>query len=254
VSSSACSCGTEGTSRLSFGQPIERCDLRTSFDSHRPSQGWGGDVAAARLVEPGSREDGSVREVAPSGHRQGVESPRDERLHRLAVENTPAVSNYLRHRLYPLAKADLDDLLEEVLIVVWKRLEDVPRGDELPWMINVARNVLSNAKRSHRRRSKMESSLRLLPAHPSAEMWVLASSAVRGAMEQLSEADRDILMLHNWDGLDVHGVAVALSISDRAADSRLSRARIRFHAAFNAHGPEGYVRLADRTAHVEEGS
>ena len=196
----------------------------------------------------------SVREIEPRVHRQGVEETRGERLRRLAGENTPAVCNYLRHRLYPLANADLDDLLEEVLIVAWKRLDDVPPGDELPWMINVARNVLSNAKRSRRRRSKMEASLRLLPAHPSAEMWVLASSAVREAMEQLSEADRDILMMHNWDGLDVHGVAVALSISDRAADSRLSRARIRFRAAFHSHESNESVPPADQSAHLKEGS
>jgi RNA polymerase sigma-70 factor (ECF subfamily) len=188
-----------------------------------------------------------VREIARHVHIEVVESTRDQRLHQLAAENTPAVANYLRHRLYPLANADLDDLLEEVLIVAWKRLDDVPRGNELPWMINVARNVLSNAKRSRRRRSKMEGSLRLLPPHPSAEMWVLASLAVRDAMEQLSEPDRDILMMHLWEGLDGRGIAVALSISDRAADSRLSRARIRFRAAYQSEEANGRVPPSVRT-------
>jgi RNA polymerase sigma-70 factor (ECF subfamily) len=189
-----------------------------------------------------------VREIALTVHIEDVEVTRDQRLRQLAAENTPAVANYLRHRLYPLANADLDDLLEDVLIVIWRRLDDVPPGDELPWMINVARNVLSNAKRSRRRRSKMEASLRLLPPHPSAEMWVLASSTVREAMEQLSDPDRDVLMMHIWDGLDVHGIAVALSISDRAADSRLSRARIRFRASFHSDEASGRVPPSDRTA------
>ena len=177
---------------------------------------------------------------------------RVEQLRDLAIANTPAVANYLRHRLHPLTNADLDDLLEEVLIVTWKRFDDIPVGDELPWLMGVARHVLSNAKRSRNRRSKMESSLRGLDAQASAEMWVLASAAIREAMESLSAADRDILMLHHWEGIDAHGIAVVYSISGKAAESRLSRARMRVRRAFEAPARNGSKPVSGTLARVEE--
>jgi RNA polymerase sigma factor (sigma-70 family) len=161
---------------------------------------------------------------------------RESEFRQLVRENTPAVAGYLRRRLYPLPNADLDDLIEETLIVAWKRIDRAPPGAERPWLISVARNVLHNARRAQRRRSRMESSLRRATTTPSAEMWALASVSIRSAMEHLSPSDREVIMLHNWDGLDVAGIAVALGISTDAAESRLTRAHKRFQAAFGADG------------------
>ena len=61
-----------------------------------------------------------------------------ERLRKLALEHSPKVASYLNRRAYPLSEADLEDLLEEVLVVTWRRIDDVPEGFELPWMIGVA--------------------------------------------------------------------------------------------------------------------
>src|SRR5580693_363953 len=120
------------------------------------------------------------------------------RLRSMAVAHTPAIATYLRHRIYPLPVADLDDLIEEVLIVVWKRLDDCPAGAERAWMIGVARNVLNNAHRSIRRRARLASALPTVGPSPSAEMWVLASEEVRSAMEHLEGLDRETLVLHHW--------------------------------------------------------
>jgi RNA polymerase sigma factor (sigma-70 family) len=159
---------------------------------------------------------------------------REKDFRELVRENTPAVAAYLRRRLYPLPNAALDDLIQEVLIIAWRRIDRAPQGAEGAWMIQVAHNVLNNSWRAHSRRSKMELSLRGAQAAPSAETWALASSSVRSALQHLSPADREIVMLHNWDGLDVAGIAIALGISARAAESRLTRAHKRFHAAFQA--------------------
>jgi RNA polymerase sigma-70 factor (ECF subfamily) len=160
----------------------------------------------------------------------------EDRFRRLATDYTPAIANYLRHRLYPLAQADLDDLVEESLIVVWRRIDDVPADAELPWMIGVARNVLNNARRARRRRVAMEGSLSPAAASPSAESWVLASASVREAMAALSRSDRDLLMLSSWEGLSAREIAVVLSISESAANVRLSRAHARFRDAFDTAG------------------
>ena len=137
----------------------------------------------------------------------------DEGFRRLVRDHGSAIGNYLRRRLYPLTAGDLDDLVEETLIIVWRRRADIPAGAELPWMIGVARNVLRNARRSRQRRTSLESSLRHAPNDSSAEDYVVADATVREALTRLSDDDREILMLSAWDGLDVHAIAATLSIT-----------------------------------------
>ncbi len=152
----------------------------------------------------------------------------EERFARLVREHTPAVGNYLRRRLYPLTASDLDDLVEETMIVVWRRLDRVPEDAELPWMLGVARNVLRNARRSKNRRSTFESTLRAPRNEASAEDEVIADASVRDALSALDDDDREILLLNAWDGLDTHALGVYFSISTNAAAVRLSRAQRRF--------------------------
>jgi RNA polymerase sigma-70 factor, ECF subfamily len=161
-------------------------------------------------------------------------SPQDDRFRRLVHEHTPAIGNYLRRRLYPLTLADLDDLVEETLLVVWRRIDSVPDEAELPWMIGVARNVLRNARRSQYRRSNFESTLPQPADDPSAEDLVIADASVRDALISLNDDDREVLMLNAWDGLDTHALGVALSITTNAAAVRLTRAQARFRERFAA--------------------
>lgn len=149
--------------------------------------------------------------------------------------HSAAIANYLRRRLYPLSTEDLDDLVEETLVVLWRRLDDVPTGDsERPWIIGVARHVLHNAHRSFRRRQRHEARLRPVAASSSAEDEAIADLAGREALDAMGEADRDLLRLHFWDGIDVHGLAVVLGVSSNAAGTRLSRAKTRFMEQLSA--------------------
>ena len=141
----------------------------------------------------------------------------------------------IRDSLYPLSPADLDDLVEETFVVLWRRVEDVPSGEsERPWVIGVARHVLHNAHRAHRRRQRHESKLRPVGGASSAEDEAMADLAGREALDALGEADRDLLRLHFWYGIDVHGLAVVLGVSSNAAGTRLSRAKARFLEELNA--------------------
>lgn len=156
-------------------------------------------------------------------------TPAKGRLEDLVAEHSAAIANYLRRRLYPLSREDLDDLVEETFVVLWRRLDDVPTGDsERPWVIGVARHVLHNAHRAHRRRKRHEARLRPGGGAASAEDEAMADLAGREALDALGEADRDLLRLHFWDGVDVHGLAVVLGVSSNAAGTRLSRAKARF--------------------------
>jgi RNA polymerase sigma-70 factor (ECF subfamily) len=151
----------------------------------------------------------------------------DERLRKLAHDCSPKIASYLRRRAYPLSEADLEDLLEDVLEVTWRRIDDVPEGFELPWMIGVAHNVLNNARRKHHRRRTMQSRLIALGHAPSAEDEMIADAELHRALSRLKQPDQEVLLLHFWDGLDVDELAVALSITKNNAKVRLSRAMSR---------------------------
>jgi RNA polymerase sigma-70 factor, ECF subfamily len=160
-------------------------------------------------------------------------APDEDRFARLVHEHSSAVGNYLRRRLYPLTPSDLDDLVEETMIVVWRRIDRVPADAELPWMLGVARNVLRNARRSKNRRSAFESRLAPSPNDASAEEHVIGDESVRNALASLPDDDREILLLNAWDGLDTHALGAYFVISTNAAAVRLSRAQHRFRELLN---------------------
>jgi RNA polymerase sigma-70 factor (ECF subfamily) len=159
---------------------------------------------------------------------------RESRLERLARENSTEVANYLRRRLYPLSASDLDDLVEEVLLVVWRRIDAVPADAELAWMIGVARNVLNNARRRQNSRDAYIAAIRPPGDDASAEEYVVADVTVREALSGLAEADREVILLHFWDGLDAAALASVFSITTNAAAVRLSRAQNRFRVLMGA--------------------
>lgn len=158
---------------------------------------------------------------------------RDDRFSELARQLTPAIGGYLGRRLYPLSRADLDDLVEETLTIIWRRFDDVPTDAALPWAIGVARNVLRNAHRAHHRRAHYEGQLSSSGTDASAEDHVIADEGIRDALAQLSVDDREILLLHAWDGLNADALAQTLLISSNAAAVRLSRAQAKFKEYFN---------------------
>jgi RNA polymerase sigma factor (sigma-70 family) len=132
--------------------------------------------------------------------------------------------------MYALRRADREtaqDAVAETFIVAWRRLDDVPGSDPLPWLYGVARRVLANQRRSASRLAALRQ--RLEPEGAPASR--VADHALAAALQQLSEADRELLMLIAWEGLSPTEAAVALGCSDGACRVRLHRARRRLAAA-----------------------
>jgi RNA polymerase sigma-70 factor (ECF subfamily) len=149
----------------------------------------------------------------------------------LAHEHGEAIRRYFYRRVSPMDVSVVDDLLVETLTITWRRIADVPEDAALPWMLGVARRVLANAQRGHRRRTHGLRELR--PRHQaSAEAMVGADDALHRALGALSDDDRDILLAAVWDGLTTEQLAKLYDITTNAVDLRLSRARARFHDAF----------------------
>jgi RNA polymerase sigma-70 factor, ECF subfamily len=129
---------------------------------------------------------------------------------------------------------DAADVLAETFLVAWRRLGDVPAGDEaLLWLYGVARRTLANQARSERRRERLAERLRHeLPAAIAAVSAPTADthSAVLTALRDLEEPDREILILAGWERLEPGEIATVLGITGVAARARLHRARRRLRA------------------------
>lgn len=130
------------------------------------------------------------------------------------------------------ATADVvDDVVADALLVAWRRLDDIPRGAELPWCYGVARRCLANERRAEARRLGLVERLESRTDR-SAAADVVASAdsvdaALADALDTLPDDDRAVLQLWAWEDLAPREIAVVLGISANAASIRLHRAKRR---------------------------
>ncbi|MFP5387866.1 MAG: RNA polymerase sigma factor [Thermoleophilia bacterium] len=135
---------------------------------------------------------------------------------------------------------DAADVVAETFLTAWRRLGDVPTGDRARlWLYGVARRVLANRHRAEQRRTRLgerlaESLRTELATHdlPRGE----AAEALR-AMGELSEEDRELLLLVSWEELSPGEATRVLGISALAARSRLHRARRRLRNLLEQREP-----------------
>jgi RNA polymerase sigma factor (sigma-70 family) len=125
---------------------------------------------------------------------------------------------------------DAADVIAETFLTAWRRLEDVPAGEAArPWLFGVAWRVLANHGRAERRKIALGERLRSeLAAAPYGREPSPALRDAAAAFRGLPAADREILALVGWEGLDPGQIAVVLGCSRNAARIRLHRARRRF--------------------------
>jgi RNA polymerase sigma-70 factor (ECF subfamily) len=106
----------------------------------------------------------------------------------------------------------------------------MPNGEAaLPWLYVVARNVLRDRSRSRRRRDRLTAKVASHhePSVEGPEPQVVRSSeyeAVIAAMERLSETDREVIRLVEWEGLSREQVAEMMFVGRAAIDKRMARA------------------------------
>ncbi|MGH8947086.1 MAG: RNA polymerase sigma factor, partial [Acidimicrobiia bacterium] len=79
-----------------------------------------------------------------------------DRFERIADEVFEPLQRYLRRRA---PAHDAEDILSEVLLTVWRRIDDAPTDNPLPWCYGVARRALANHRRGDRRRLRLVSRL-----------------------------------------------------------------------------------------------
>lgn len=154
-----------------------------------------------------------------------------ERLESLFREHAAAVRAYALRRIDP---ATAEDTVSEVFVTAWRRLEDVPE-DALPWLLACSRRVLGNQRRASRRRVALAERLgaaRVPAGDPHFDLGAgVADRSLARALAELSEGDRELLLLITWESLKPEQTAQALGCSRRTLAVRLHRARRRLAAA-----------------------
>lgn len=164
------------------------------------------------------------------------ENDRRQRFEAVAEEVFEPLQRYLRRRTSP---ADAEDLLADVMLTVWRRLDDIPTDGVLPWCYGIARRALANHRRGRRRHLRLVERIGSQP-----DRSVAPDPADDGpdpelamALSSLSDEDREVLRLWAWEQLEPREIAPVLGLTVNAATLRLSRARKRLARSLAGQNP-----------------
>lgn len=157
-----------------------------------------------------------------------VAQHREQRFRTLYDDVHGDLLRFVRRRVDP---THAEDVVSEVMLVAWRRLDDVPSdlSSARAWLFGVARHTLLNTGRRERKQETLP--VRLADAAPaltdgghSADL-VATRIDIATAWRALNPVHQEALALAVFDGLNASEAAVVLDISPTAFRLRLSRAR-----------------------------
>ncbi|MCL3816979.1 RNA polymerase sigma factor [Aeromicrobium wangtongii] len=153
---------------------------------------------------------------------------REQRFRRLYDSAYVDLLRFVSRRVHP---SHAEDVVSEVMLVAWRRLDDVPSdlSSARAWLFGVARHTLLNTGRRERKQEGLP--VRLADAAPvvadgdhDADL-VAVRADIATAWRALSPVHQEALALAVFDGLSAPEAAIVLDISPTAFRLRLSRAR-----------------------------
>lgn len=167
-------------------------------------------------------------------------------LDELARSIRPQIERHLAR--YPLSEDDKSDLLQTTLMQVVRRIRSF-RGESSfsTWLFRVTANEALMMMRAHRRqRARLVEGLDLDDLSSAAQAAVARDDAdlsvaeidefgnrVRGAIAELPESYRSVVVAHYHHDLGLQEIAQRLRVSESAVRSRLHRARSRLRSALS---------------------
>ena len=186
-----------------------------------------------------SRSDGELRAGLPG---------QPELMGVLYERHAQAVFRYLARRA---GTAAAEDLLSEVFIAALSASSRVvahDSGSALPWLYGIALNVLRRHFRQQQPAGGVTRDLGMDWDAVDDRLDALAERGrLRATLQDLSDSDRELLLLAAWENLTSAEAAAALGIGEVAARSRLHRARKRALTALQrlrdsaaGHGAAGH--------------
>ncbi|GAB3987003.1 hypothetical protein GCM10029978_103930 [Actinoallomurus acanthiterrae] len=173
---------------------------------------------------------------------------------------TALYDRYYRNVLgYVLLRAEhgaAEDVVSEVFLIAWRRLDDLPESP-LPWLLGVARNLLFKQYDVVRRRQVLTD--RLAEAAGDQDLTgldvaeqVVERDAAKALLTELGEKDVEALVLASWYGLTPRQAARVLGCTAATFTVRLHRARKRLAKAASAASSRGRPAAPGRMALINE--
>lgn len=159
-----------------------------------------------------------------------ISSPREREQRFREIYDAAYVDllRFVRRRVHP---THAEDVVGEVMLVAWRRLDDVPAdlSAARAWLFGVARKTLQNTRRRDNRHDAV--AVRLTEVrHGAADAGqhpdlVAHRVDIAAAWPLLSALHQEAIALSVLDGLTAPEAAAVLGISSTAFRLRLSRAR-----------------------------
>lgn len=143
---------------------------------------------------------------------------------------------------------EAEDIAAEVFLIAFRRRDrfDAVRGSLRPWLFGIATNLVARHRRKEARHYRALARTGTEPAADSHENRVVASVAAERmqpqlakALTELSQGERDVVLLVVLGQLSYEEVAEALGLSSGTVGSRLSRARTKLQAKINEEADHG---------------
>jgi RNA polymerase sigma-70 factor (ECF subfamily) len=153
--------------------------------------------------------------------------------------------------------AQAEDVVSLTFLDAWRLREKVNEegGSLRPWLLGIATNVTRNTRRAARRHAAAVARLprgeieRDFADEIAGRLDDSAQLAlVRTALAELRRADREVLALCVWAGLDYAAAAQALGVPVGTVRSRLSRARTKLAKRMEPPSGRGQMREGRTTA------
>lgn len=139
------------------------------------------------------------------------------RLHRFVRSHVPS-------------DADADDVVQDVLLRLWQRRDEVDPEAATAWLFAAARNAIADVHRARGRAPAQLDETFDAPAAAATAHRRLADCLLP-MLGELDAADRDVLQRVDLDGQPQTDLAATTGLSASGAKSRVQRARQRLHRA-----------------------
>lgn len=132
-----------------------------------------------------------------------------------------------------------EDLSQDVWIRAFNKLDQF-RGDSGfgTWIHRIARNLALSHLRRRKRRPDVEGEASSGSSAPPPDDAVINRQMLEEALEKLPPGYREVLVLHDVEGLTHQEIAEALGVAVGTSKSQLHKARGRMRDLLGASGPE----------------
>jgi RNA polymerase sigma-70 factor (ECF subfamily) len=170
-----------------------------------------------------------------------TDTARATRFEAVAADVFEPLQRYLARR----ARADdAADVLADAMLTIWRRLDDVPGDDPLPWCYGVARRCLANQRRGTDRRLRLVDRAATAAPGPGSQDPQDAVDRMDpelvAALATLTAAEVEVVRLWAWEALEPAEIAMVLDTTPNAVSVALSRARrkLRDELSTERHGTD----------------